>query len=169
LDEYLMNDNTLSKAQRVAAGAAIGLVAGLTASFVMDRFQALIQPPSESDVEPSTEKVADGLARRATGSPLLKKNRPAGGQAVHYGLGAMLGVGYGIAAEFDPRVTTGFGAAFGTCAWAILDEVAVPTMDLGDAPWKSPIGTQAYGFVSHLVFGSAAELTRRLGQRAAGL
>ncbi|MDQ2765417.1 MAG: hypothetical protein M3Y22_18645 [Pseudomonadota bacterium] len=46
-----MSGNPLSKVQQVVACAAIGSVAGLAASFVMDHSQALIQPPSEGNVE----------------------------------------------------------------------------------------------------------------------
>ncbi|RYY14068.1 MAG: DUF1440 domain-containing protein, partial [Alphaproteobacteria bacterium] len=70
--------------------------------------------------------------------------RELGGQLVHYGLGTLLGIGYGIAAEFAPRVTTGMGTAFGTGTWAMLDEAAVPAAGLGDPPWKAAPATQAY-------------------------
>lgn len=88
-----------SAAARIAAGAAIGFVAGLVASLAMDRFQALTQPSSDTDAEPATHKAADKIALVATGSPLSDENKPLGGQLVHYGLGAILGVSYGVAAS----------------------------------------------------------------------
>lgn len=151
---------------RVATGAAAGLVAGVVASLVMDRFQALTQPSSADEGEPATQQAADAVARDATGEPLSDDAKPIGGQAVHYGLGAALGLSYGIAAEFAPRVTTGLGTIYATGVWALLDEAAVPAVGLGDPPWKSQPAVQAYGLVSHLVFGVSAELTRRLARAA---
>ena len=151
---------------RVATGAAAGLVAGLAASFAMDRFQALTQPSSDQDGEPATQQAADGVAKAVTGARLPDDAKPVGGQLVHYVLGAALGVGYGIAAEFVPKVTIGDGAAFASATWVLLDETAVPAAGLGDPPWKSPPKTHAYSFVSHLVFGLTAEAARRLARAA---
>ena len=160
-----MSEATPSNAGRIATSAAIGMIAGLAASFAMDRFQALTQPKSDDDSEPATEQAADGIARDVAGEPLADKDKPLGGQLVHYGLGTLLGIGYGIAAEFAPRVTTGMGTAFGTGTWAVLDEAAVPAAGLGDPPWKAAPATQAYSLASHIVFGLVAEGARR-GARA---
>ena len=159
-----MKKVTRSTAARVATGAAVGLVAGLVASFAMDRFQSLVQPSSSGDGEPATQQAADGIAQVATGEPLADDAKPLAGQLVHYALGAALGVGYGIAAEFSPTVTLGAGTAFATGTWALLDEAAVPAVGLGDAPWKASPETQAYSLASHLVFGLAAEGSRRLAK-----
>ena len=94
-----MSEATPSTAGRIATGAAIGMIAGLAASFAMDRFQALTQPKSDDNSEPATEQAADGIARDVTGEPLADKDKPLGGQLVHYGLGTLLGIGYGIARE----------------------------------------------------------------------
>ena len=161
-----MSEATPSTAARIATGAAVGLIAGLAASFAMDRFQALTQPKSDDDSEPATEQAADGIARVVTGEPLAANDKPLGGQLVHYGLGTLLGTGYGIAAEFAPRVTTSMGTAFGIGTWAVLDEAAVPAAGLGDPPWKAAPSTQAYSLSSHLVFGVVAE-GARVGARAA--
>jgi len=146
-------------------GALAGLAAGLTAAFVMDRFQwALAKAmPSDGggDQEPATERAADRVARIATGDDVPGDDKPVAGQLVHYALGAALGVAYGIAAEYSPSVTTGFGTAFGTGTAAVLDEAVVPAVGLGDAPWNTGAGTHLYSLASHLVFGGAAEATRR--------
>ena len=153
-------------AVRVATGAAVGLVAGLIASFAMDRFQAVMQCSDDRDAEPATQQAADAAARVATGSPLPKRVKPVGGQIVHYGLGAALGAGYGAAAELVPRVTAGAGTAFAITTWVMLDEVAVPFVKLGDPPWQSPPKTQAYGLLSHIIFLLVAEQARRVLRQA---
>lgn len=152
-----------STAARVARGVLAGAVAGIVASFAMDRFQAAVSALSESQGggEPATEQAADAAAKTLTGAELLKADKPVGGQGVHYALGTLLGVAYGVAAEFRPQVTAGFGTAFGTGTALLLDEAAVPAVGLGEAPWKTPASTHLYGIASHLVFGAIAEGVRR--------
>lgn len=149
-------------------GALAGLAAGLVASLVMDGFQRALSAlsPSDNEGEPATEKAADRVALETTGLPVPQADKPLAGQAVHYALGAALGVGYGVTAEALPVATAGGGTAFGLAAAIVLDEVAVPAMGLGDAPWQTPASTHAYTIASHLVFGAAAEATRRLVRRA---
>ncbi len=84
------------------------------------------------------------------------------GNAIHYTLGAVLGVAYGMTAEVRPEVTAGGGTLFGTGVAGLLDEAAVPAVGLGTAPWQTPLSEHAYTLGSHLVFGAAAEATRRL-------
>ena len=161
----------MEKAQRKQAGSdasfvrgvAAGLVAGMLASFVMDRFQAAIASLSSSDrdSEPATDKTADAVSRMVTGRELAKPDKPFGGQLVHYGLGAGLGLLYGVAAEYRPCVTTGAGAAFGIGVAAVLDDAIVPAMGLAEPLWKSGIKANLYALTSHLVFGATAEWTRK--------
>ncbi|MBI0476288.1 DUF1440 domain-containing protein [Sphingomonas sp. MA1305] len=149
---------------RVVRGALAGIVAGVAASFAMDRFQALAGALSGdsdgSDEEPATAKAADAIVAHTVGGTVPQPDKPLAGQLVHYALGAALGVAYGIAAEFRPGVTAGYGSAFGTATAALLDEGAVPAAGLGAAPWNSPASTHLYGLSSHLVFGATAELVR---------
>ena len=161
-----MSEDARSVLAKIATGTAIGLAAGLVASFAMDRFQSLVQPSAGDNGEPATQQAADGIARDAIGEPLPDDAKPLGGQLVHYGLGAALGVGYGIAAEFSPTVTRGAGTVFATGTWALLDEAAVPAVGLGDPPWKASPETQAYSLASHLVFGLVAEGSRCLARHA---
>ena len=53
----------------ILAAAAAGLVAGLAASFVMDRFQAGVAAlsSSDSDAEPATAKAADKVSQMVVG------------------------------------------------------------------------------------------------------
>jgi putative membrane protein len=151
---------------KLLRGALAGLIAGAVASFAMDRFQAAVTALSSSgddgeQQEPATQKAADGLARALTGGDIPAVDKPLAGQAIHYALGIGLGVAYGIAAEFRPSVTAGFGAAFGASTATLLDQGAVPTLGLGQAPWKAGLASNLYGYASHLVFGATTELVRR--------
>jgi putative membrane protein len=154
----------LSTPARIARGAVAGVIAGVVASFVMDRFQAAASSLLSSDGgggEPATEKAADAAATAVVGHEVPDAAKPLAGQSVHYALGIGLGVAYGIAAEFRPSVTAGFGTAFGLGTATLLDEAAVPALGLGDAPWKAPLSTTLYAYASHLVFGGTAEVVRR--------
>lgn len=158
----MRQDDGLAKLLR---GALAGLVAGATASFVMDRFQsgvaALTSSGDQPAAEPATERAADGVARAIAGVDLPASVKPLGGQAMHYGLGIGLGILYGVAAEFRPSVTAGFGTAFGIGSATLLDEGAVPVLGLGQAPWRTGLTSHLYSYASHLVFGGTAELVRR--------
>lgn len=98
-----------------------------------------------SNDEPATEQAADAVAKAATGHEIPGAAKPLAGQSVHYALGIGLGIAYGIAAEFRPSVTAGYGTAFGLGTATLLDEAAVPAVGLGGAPWNAPLSTTFYG------------------------
>ena len=159
-----MSDDSQTTGARIARGALAGVIGGIVASFAMDGLQMLLAKISSndsgSDEEPTTSKAADGVARAVTGDDVGEANKPLAGQAMHYGLGAALGLAYGVAAAFEPRVTTASGTLFGLTTATVLDEGAVPAMGLADAPWKTPASGHLYSLASHLVFGGVTELVR---------
>lgn len=159
-----MNEQDDSPTAKIRRGALAGLVAGAAASFVMDAFQAAVAALSSEDdaqSEPATQKAADAIARTVTGDAIAPADKPLAGQAIHYALGIGLGVAYGIAAEFRPQVTAGYGTAFGIGTATLLDEAAVPAVGLGATPWDAGPASNLYSYASHLVFGSTTELVRR--------
>jgi uncharacterized membrane protein YagU involved in acid resistance len=162
---------TDTSTKRIVAGAAIGIVAGLAASFAMNQFQAAVSALSDSDDdrEPATDKAANRVAVATTGEELGDEQKKLGGEAVHYALGAALGAAYGASAAVRPEVTAGFGTAFGIGTAAVLDEAAVPATGLGETPWETPISTHMYTLASHLVFGVALESSRKLMVRLFGV
>ncbi|MFD1950928.1 DUF1440 domain-containing protein [Sphingomonas arantia] len=154
----------------ISRALLIGATAGLAASFVMNVFQDAVThfgPDNDNDdaaAEPATEKAADDLAS-VLGTTLSDETRPAAGEAIHYLLGAVLGATYAMAAEYEPGVTKGAGAAFGVTTAAMLDDVAVPATGLSEAPWTFPASTHLYGLASHLVFGMTVDGVRRVLRR----
>lgn len=146
-------------------GAIAGLAAGIAAALAMDLAQwalAKMQPEEGEASEPATEKAVDRVAEAVGGAPVPKAEKPLAGQAVHYTFGALLGAGYGIAAEYDERVTAGAGSVLGVGSALLFDEAAVPAAGLGEAPWDASASTHLYSMVSHLIYGMVAEGTRRL-------
>lgn len=168
--ETMMNLNTEHDASPLL-GLAAGLGAGLVASFVMSEFQALL---ARADITsgvsgaPSTETAADRLSQTLSGRPLRRSQRPAAGEAVHYGVGSLVGAVYGAAVELEPRIAFGEGAAFGAAAATVVDETLVPAAGLGDPFWKAPLSSHPYSYLSHLVFGVTTEAARKLFRRLLG-
>lgn len=159
-------DNTPDESisAKIARGVVAGAIAGAVASFAMDMFQAAVSPlmpSSGGKSEPATEKAADAIAETVTGNRVANVDKPLAGQAVHYVVGIALGAAYGVAAEFRPAITAGYGTAFGLGTATLLDEAAVPALGLGDAPWNAGVAGNAYSYASHLVFGGVSEVVRR--------
>lgn len=161
--------------QKLLRGAAVGVAAGLSASWIMDRFQAALSAATSdeggsddsSEEKPTTVKAADMLSETVTGEPVPEPYEEPAGSAVHYGFGAFLGGLYGVLGELLPGVRAGFGTAYGAGVAIVADEALVPAAGLTPPPQDVPVSTHAYGLVSHLVFGAALEGTRRLIEQAA--
>ena len=156
-------------------GILAGVVAGLAASWTMDRFQDVwlalappdqggseTQPQADAADENATVKAASAISQRVFNHSLAPAEKKLAGPAVHYAVGAASGAVYAATAEFVPKVTSGFGMLFGAALWLTVDEGAVPLLGLAKGPTEYPPSTHIYAFVSHLVFGATAEGVRRL-------
>src|SRR5436190_14119886 len=168
------------KQPKIWRGILVGLVAGLAASWMMDRFQdawIAVSPPDDSkkkkdQTDPSedrgesqddaTVKAASAISEALFEHKLTKAEKKIAGPAVHYSVGATSGIVYGIASEFLPEVTVGFGLPYGTAFWLVVDEGAVPLLRLSKPPTAYPASTHIYALASHLVFGATAEGVRRV-------
>lgn len=150
--------------------AVIGIGAGLAASFAMAKYQEAAAPLFGMDEggESSTQKAADSASEAVTGQPIAPPRRQSAGNAVHYLTGTALGLGYTLAARRWPRISTGFGTAFGFRVAALLDNFLVPLFGWGKWPTKAGLASQGYSLSSHAVYGSVLEGSRRLALAAAG-
>jgi hypothetical protein len=176
----------------IARGIVTGVVAGITATLIMDQFLELTtagQKAAEKQIklargesrwqiaheqvqqeqqaasqEGPTEKVARKIAE-ATGTSLDREKKKKAGQAVHYTFGTLMGVVYGISAELVPEVTTGAGTAFGTLLFLGADEVAVPAFQLSPAPTDTSATDHLQHWAAHVVYGGSLELVRSLIKR----
>jgi putative membrane protein len=151
-------------------GAAAGLVAGIVASYAMEKFQAAVTSLTESEEkngaekkqsEPMTEKVAREFSETVLDHEPTKDEKAAGGEAVHYAVGGVSGMLYGVAAEIAPKSTTGLGLPFGTSVWLGADEIGTWASGLAKAPTEYPASKHLYALSSHLVYGLTTELVRR--------
>jgi putative membrane protein len=155
----------MSKGPRPFLGLMAGIAAGLVASAAMAAFQAQAQkllPDQGGDDDPATVKAADAVSEAVIDNPVPAPYREQAGQAVHYITGAVLGGIYGVLTEYRPEARSGFGSAYGIATAALLDEAAVPALDLGPTPDETPLAEHAYGAASHLVYGWVLEGVRAL-------
>ena len=168
------------KKPKIWRGILVGLIAGLAASWAMDRFQDIwiaVSTPDDSQrkedearaseqmeesQDDATVKAASAISEGLFEHKLTKAEKKIAGPAVHYAVGATSGIVYGIASEFLPEVTVGFGLPYGTVFWLVVDEGVVPLLRLAKPPTAYPASTHIYAFASHLVFGATAEGVRRL-------
>lgn len=154
-------------------GLLAGALAGLAAAAVMNGFQAiagkLVDTGEGEDSDPATVKAADAVSVATTGEHLPEDHKGPADAVMHYATGLVVGAAYGVLAEYYPKTSTGFGAAYGAATNLLLDDAAVPALGLGAGPLETSASTHAYGVSSHLVYGFALEAARRLvGGRAAG-
>jgi putative membrane protein len=161
-------------------GLVAGAVGGVVASWIMDRFQywwlsfgggderELQQAPSDEDnqEEPATVKTASAISEGVFSHSLTAREKELAGPVVHYAVGTTAGAVYGLAAEYEPDLTSLAGIPFGAAFWMVVDEGALPLLGLARGPTAYPISTHAYALASHLVFGLTAEVVRSTVRRA---
>ena len=173
-------------------GALAGLVAGLAASWAMDRFQDVWvalssrndsirddkssdnerepsnlrneQPDDESE-DDATVRAASALSKSLFAHRLSPNEKKIAGPVVHYAVGATGGIVYGAVAELAPEITKGAGLLYGTAFWLVVDEGLVPLLGFSKGPSEYPLSSHVYALASHLVFGATAEGVRRLLRR----
>ena len=156
-----------SSKRHVARNVVAGLVGGLVASYVMERFQAGLSRLSNGNEEPphddpATYKVADAASRAVIGRSVPREDKPAAGSVVHYAFGGAVGAIYGAAAAQSDEVTAWAGVPFGATLWLVADEIGVPLAGFSKAPTEYPLGTHLSTFAAHLVYGATTETVRRL-------
>lgn len=162
------------RAEKLWKGAVSGAVAGLVASWTMNRFQAGLSKiqhqkssgSQQGESEDATMKAANLVAEKILHRELSQEEKTKASPYIHYGFGTVMGTLYGIAAEQFPAATSGFGIAYATGVFLIADEGAVVALGLGAKPTEVPLSSHAYALASHLVYGVSTESVRR-GIRAA--
>ena len=177
-------------------GLTAGVVGGLVASAVMNRFQALwsrlaegeershgaqsLQQGSpqhgiggelqaegkDEEEDDAPERLANAISVGIFKHELTERQKDVAGVGFHYAMGATSGALYGAIAEIIPEAKAGFGLPFGAAVWLIADEGILPAAGLSKSPAEYPLSIHAYAFASHLVFGLTTELVRRTVRKA---
>lgn len=157
---------------KVYKGIIAGAVGGLAGSWLMPRFQLLLSralgnsDPHEGQGEDATVKTAQGISTALLGHELSAKEKKIAGPLVHYAYGTGIGALYGALAQRHQTTTTGFGLAYGSAAWALGDEIAVPALGLAKKPTETPLSQQFQFLAAHLLYGITLEGARRLALKA---
>lgn len=148
---------------RIIAAGAIG---GLAASYVMNEFQSLLSKVQGNESsggggENATVKAAQSISEAVGAGEIAEQDKEPAGNAVHYGFGTLTGAIYGAVASQFPRVTAGYGTAYGSAVWLLGDEAAVPALGLGPSPDKSPLSSHANALAAHCMYGFVTDLVMR--------
>lgn len=164
-------------------GAIAGLVAGIVATWIMDRFQynwwdvaafverccrrvaAVLppQPPAPTTTAPevtefsgpSTAKVANWLFRRWKGRDLNADEKGPAGEIVHYTFGIANAVAFGAILSVFGIVGIAWGITFGVLLFVAIDELGLWALGLAKGPWNYALSIHAYAFAAHVVYGLA--------------
>src|SRR3954468_5434061 len=147
-----------------------GLLAGFCATEALDRVSTLIyegQDRRSRRAEDRTrrhrqayEGAIEGVGRRL-GLGLTRKQGGRWGWRFHKVFGVLGGPGYLWLRRKFPRLTWGWGLAFGTAFFLVVDELLVPALRLSPGPRAFSWKVHARGAVSHLAYGVAAEAAAR--------
>lgn len=153
-------------------GALAGAIGSLAGSLVMERFQALwtsvgerLAPKEEhasGESDPATVRMAERISEAVAHEPLATEAKPAAGEVVHYTMGVTTAATYGLVAELIPAAALGWGLPFGALVWLGADELLLWKVGLAEKPVRYPASSHAYGLASHLVYGLATEVVRRV-------
>src|SRR3954451_12753881 len=154
----------------------VGVGASWIKAFTEPRLQAVaerILPPSTAQKD---EVGADPAGRPENMPPAVLANRIAVAlgrdglsvaqrlrvqEAIHYGFGAGLGVGYSLAARRWRVVSRGRGALAGLAIYAGTHASALPALGIQRPPWRLAPAAVLWESTSHVVFGVALEALRR--------
>lgn len=160
---------------------AVGIASGLFASWIKSLVEPPLQevgekyfPPSNietslygADVNNHPEKMppavlADDVYNFVTKKELTDKQKIRSLKVIHYVFGAIIGVGYAIAAKKTKKVTVAEGTVAGAAIWGLTHGSSLPGMGLQGPVKKMPNSWWVWEFGSHLIFGGALEASRSL-------
>ena len=150
-----------SKVSRsVAKGLLAGLIGGLVGSAAKTVGEIIYNPRTQGQTSPPVL-----LAQKALGHPLNKHDQTIAEQTIHYVFGGATGAIYGVAAEFAPVVTTGYGAAFGVVLQLLTHETLVPAAGLDVPAPQQPAREHLSELFTHILYGVSTEVVRRVVRR----
>ena len=160
--------------RRRSCGKALlaGFAGGLAGAWAMRSFSAAWRTlggpssapagtPYSSQEWDSAAGAAEIAGERLLGRRLSPREKLSGAAAVHYAVGGLAGASYALAAESNPALRAGSGAAFGSAFWLLGDEFIMPRLGLTAPPKKYSPLMHLNSIGEHLVYGITAEQVRR--------
>ena len=144
-----------------------GAVAGIAATWVLDRVDWAMWDAEASETRAETRRVRPGgmdpahvAANRiasAFGKELIPPQPHPLGIALHYAFATTPTIAYAVLRHRTPAVAAEGGALFGLAATLIEDEGINPLLGLAAPPQEYPWQDHARSVVAHLVLGAVAE------------
>jgi putative membrane protein len=142
-------------------GFLAGAIGGLAGAAAKAAAEAVYPPRTQGQIPPPAV-----LVNRMAGRSLSEEEEEVSVQAIHWGFGALAGGVYGALAEYKPAVTRRLGASFGLTLCGITHASALPIMGLTEHPTDQPPREHVSELVTHVIYGVATELTRRIARKA---
>ena len=136
-----------------------GLAGGLVGSAAKVAAEKLIPPRTKGQTAPPKLVVERASAAAEVHLPPAAKQAAA--QGLHWGFGTLTGGIYGVAAEYQPRVTAWRGAAFGLTLNRLMHEGLLPRTGLVEPLGEQPAQERVSEWITHVVYGVVAEGVRR--------
>lgn len=153
-------------AGNIRRNLAIGLLGGLAGTAAMNAYwKGLAKAKPElaaSDEEPSTQKAARKVLKRAGVRSPSREVRKYGGEAVHWGTGMTWGLIAGAGRAAGIPATWGLGLPYGVVAWIGTDEWGRYKAGLGKHPKDRPTQEHATSLGAHLAYGMGLWATMKL-------
>ena len=166
---------------KLMSGLAAGAIAGLAATWVLDRYKegavAVTRRAEEASGADDSfsrqqaqqirshheihKEAAQLLAHLTTGKRLNTRQQQKAGLCIHYAVGALVGALYGVTAEWLPVVRSGYGTGFSSILFLGGSDALLPWLDQGKSQRRVPPALKVSGLSSHLVYGGVLETVRR--------
>lgn len=138
-----------------------GLAGGVVGTGVKTLCEIISPPRMPGEWSPLGKGI--GVVMVAlTGHDLPEPAQHMAENIVHWIFGSSAGVVYALLAEEFTWVTIGYGAAFGVAFWVTFHEILLPLIGWSGTPAVMTFHEQINELISHILYGIALELTRRV-------
>ena len=165
----------MRRRQSVTNDLILGGLAGAAAIYLMDRADTAMMEAEAPETRARTVAARPGgmdpahvIAHRAAdyiGVRLDDRQPHPAGQAIHYGIGVVMGALYAATANRLPLVGAGRGMAFGWMMSLGLDEGLNTYLGTAGRPSNYPWQDHARGVVAHGVWGLVVDSVLRVLNR----
>ncbi len=136
-----------------------GLAGGLAGSAAKVVGEKLLPPRTRGQTPPP--KLVVERASAAADVHLPPAGKAAASEGIHWSFGTLTGGVYGLAAEYQPRVTAWRGAAFGLTLNRLMHEGVLPRTGLVEPVADQPAQERVSEWVTHVIYGVVTEAVRR--------
>jgi hypothetical protein len=148
-----------------------GIIVGLVATQALDLISTLTYENEDQETRDEENRVRGGrqayevaVAKLANGfgRTLTREEEKAWGWRFHKTFGIIGGLQYLALRNKYPKISAGFGLAFGASFFLIADEILIYAFKLVPGPQKFSFKVHARGAVAHTAYGVAAEAAIRV-------